>query len=229
MSSRWHGVRLAAECAHNLTSKPRVTHRVSRRQFCPAMALTAAGVAVAGCRTGTTSTPSPSASGASRDATLVFPEGFLLRTTARGSAWGAVRVQEGMRSRLLVRRSQAFFPGPCSRAAQIILRRHCFRGRLRSQALPRSPRIDIQVNERVLRGADVTHKPLATPFWAARYPGHLPAAAARCGGSPNLPSPGSSTQACSAGSHSCCSGLPCHPAMNCRGAGLEHETIRRTG
>ena len=40
------------------------------------MALTAAGIAVAGCRIGATATPSPSASGAPRDGTLVFPEGF---------------------------------------------------------------------------------------------------------------------------------------------------------
>ena len=53
-----------------------MTHRVSRRQFCSAMALTAAGVAVARCRIDATSTPSPSASGAPRDGTLVFPEGF---------------------------------------------------------------------------------------------------------------------------------------------------------
>ena len=57
-----------------MTSNPRVTHRVSRRQFCSAMALTAAGVAVAACRTGARSTPSPSATGAFRDATLVFPK-----------------------------------------------------------------------------------------------------------------------------------------------------------
>jgi beta-glucosidase len=38
------------------------------------MALTAAGAAVAGCRT--SPAPIPSASGASRDASLVFPEGF---------------------------------------------------------------------------------------------------------------------------------------------------------
>ena len=40
------------------------------------MALTAAGISVAGCRIGTSSTPSPPASGTPRGATLAFPEGF---------------------------------------------------------------------------------------------------------------------------------------------------------
>src|SRR5512133_536245 len=53
-----------------------MTHRVSRRQFCSAMALTAAGMAIAGCRIGASSTPSPSASGTPRGATPAFPEGF---------------------------------------------------------------------------------------------------------------------------------------------------------
>jgi hypothetical protein len=56
-----------------------MTQKVSRRRFCSAVVLTAAGVAAAGCRAGIGPAPSPLPSEASRDAALSFPEGF---------AWG---------------------------------------------------------------------------------------------------------------------------------------------
>ena len=56
-----------------------MTHKVSRRQFCSALVLTAAGIAAAGCRAGVGPAPSPWPSEASHGAALAFPEGF---------AWG---------------------------------------------------------------------------------------------------------------------------------------------
>ena len=58
-----------------------MTHKVSRRQFCSAVVLTAVGMATGGCRTGVSPAPSATPSEASRDAALLFPQGF---------AWGVV-------------------------------------------------------------------------------------------------------------------------------------------
>src|SRR5215203_3506056 len=53
-----------------------MTHRLSRRQFCSAVVLSAAGLAAVGCTSDADPIRPPAASETPPDAALAFPEGF---------------------------------------------------------------------------------------------------------------------------------------------------------